>query len=78
MNSEELPGLERGQLVRDTARDQVGEVMDFVGGRVQLRPLAGGREWDADRERVTVLDARESLRVRVAVENRRSRWGVPR
>ncbi|MFF0447011.1 hypothetical protein ACFYT4_11445 [Streptomyces sp. NPDC004609] len=38
---------EPGDVVRDAATRKVGRVMDRVGARVQLRPLNGGREWDA-------------------------------
>ena len=37
-----------GSLLMDIDRNKVGEVMGHHGGdRVQLRPLGGGREWDA-------------------------------
>ncbi|GLF97249.1 hypothetical protein [Streptomyces yaizuensis] len=39
--------LREGLVVRDAATRAVGRVMGHVGGRVQLRPLRGGREWDA-------------------------------
>ncbi|WP_231650118.1 hypothetical protein, partial [Streptomyces clavuligerus] len=44
---------EVGQVVRDAATSAVGRVMGHVGGRVQLRPLRGGREWDALPEDLT-------------------------
>jgi hypothetical protein len=39
--------LEPGALVVDTERDRLGQVMGHEGPYVQLRPVAGGREWDA-------------------------------
>ncbi|MFF5309180.1 hypothetical protein [Streptomyces massasporeus] len=41
----EVPGR-RGR--RDTAHDRVGRVMGHEGPCLQIRPLGGGREWDAD------------------------------
>lgn len=35
-----------GTLVLDGRRNRVGRVMGNVGPHVQLRPPAGGREWD--------------------------------
>lgn len=45
MDGEKAPGV--GSLARDTARGEVGQVMDHQSGRVWLRPLSGGREWTA-------------------------------
>ncbi|SFC48626.1 hypothetical protein [Streptomyces aidingensis] len=70
-SAELVPGV----LVRDAVLDRVGEVREVRGRRVYLRPPAGGREWEADPEKLTVLGEAEALRVRVAVENRRSRSG---
>lgn len=38
----------RGALVVDTERNKFGYVMGHEGPYVQLRPVTGGREWDAD------------------------------
>nr|WP_223291153.1 hypothetical protein [Streptomyces avicenniae] len=62
-----------GATVHDTARDRVGVVMGQVGPCVQLRPLGGGREWDAEPDRVRVIDPGEVLSARLAVVNARSR-----
>ncbi|WP_330166879.1 hypothetical protein [Streptomyces sp. HB2AG] len=64
-----------GTLAVDTARDRVGVVMDHVGGRVNLRPLGGGREWDADPGRVRPADRADELRTRVREANAESRRG---
>ncbi|MEU7105141.1 hypothetical protein ABZ951_08820 [Streptomyces sp. NPDC046215] len=37
----------KGTYVVDTRHDRVGEVMGHEGPRLQLRPPAGGREWEA-------------------------------
>ncbi|MEI5100234.1 hypothetical protein RB200_19005 [Streptomyces sp. PmtG] len=36
------------EIVFDSKKKCVGEVMGFEGPYVQLRPLKGGTEWDAD------------------------------
>ncbi|MEU4966786.1 hypothetical protein AB0G27_15365 [Streptomyces smyrnaeus] len=43
------------------------------GPYLQLRPLGGGREWDADPGRVRLLTHAEVLSARVAEVNARSR-----
>ena len=62
-----------GTAVRDTARDRVGVVMGHAGPYLQLRPLSGGREWDADPRRVQPLTQAELLHARLAEANARSR-----
>ncbi|MFF4963254.1 hypothetical protein ACFY2Z_41040 [Streptomyces sp. NPDC001222] len=51
-----------GTLVIDTARDQLGYVMGREGPYVQLRPVTGGREWDADPAHVRRATDEERLR----------------
>nr|WP_229701131.1 hypothetical protein [Streptomyces camponoticapitis] len=46
------------------------------GPYVQLRPLGGGREWDADPAHVRLLTPAELLSARVADVNTRSREGL--
>ncbi|MFJ8142712.1 hypothetical protein [Streptomyces sp. NPDC096013] len=46
MTGEEVE-LPAGALVHDTERDELGYVMGHEGPYVQLRPVTGGREWDA-------------------------------
>ncbi|MGW6506951.1 hypothetical protein ACWGCP_05260 [Streptomyces niveus] len=65
-----------GDTVHDPARDRVGVVMAHEGPYVQLRPLGGGREWDADPARVRPLGAAELLSARVADANTRSRTAL--
>ncbi|WP_405915900.1 hypothetical protein [Streptomyces sp. NBC_00728] len=62
-----------GATVHDTARDRVGRVMGHIGPYVQLRPLAGGIEWDADPNHLRPLTPAELLSARVAEANARSR-----
>lgn len=65
-----------GETVHDTVRDRVGVVMAREGPYLQLRPLGGGREWDAEPDRVRALSPAESLSARVADVNTRSRTGL--
>ncbi|MEU7019294.1 hypothetical protein AB0C52_18660 [Streptomyces sp. NPDC048717] len=52
----------------DISRGVAGIVMGRDGGvRVQLRPLGGGREWDADR--VRHLTPHEELNIRCAARD---------
>ncbi|MFB8773327.1 hypothetical protein [Streptomyces broussonetiae] len=66
---------EEGEVVRDLVRDRVGVVMGREGPYLQLRPLGGGVEWDADPARTEPLTATEVLQARVAEANARSRRG---
>ncbi|WP_446750441.1 hypothetical protein [Streptomyces sp. AC1-42T] len=50
--------------------------MGHEGPWLQLRPLGGGREWDADPDRLRPLDPAELLSARVAEANARSRTGL--
>lgn len=62
-----------GDTVHDTAHDRIGQVMGHEGPYVQLRPLSGGREWDADPKRLRPLTPSELLSALVAEANARSR-----
>ncbi|MDV7221669.1 hypothetical protein [Streptomyces prunicolor] len=57
----------KGALVHDSERDELGYVMGHEGPYVQLRPVTGGREWDAapalvrlatNEERLTAMQER--------------------
>ncbi|MEV6738508.1 hypothetical protein AB0N14_16895 [Streptomyces sp. NPDC051104] len=50
--------------------------MGHEGPYLQLRPLSGGREWDADPDRVRPLTPTELLHARLAETNARSRAGA--
>lgn len=64
-----------GQTVFDTAQMRVGKVMGRVGTYIQLRPLGGGREWDAAPESLRPPTPRELLSARLAVANQDSENG---
>jgi hypothetical protein len=67
----EVPGV--GVAVRDTAHDRVGRVMGHEGPYLQVRPLGGGREWDAEPCHVRTLSQDELLSALLAEVNARSR-----
>ncbi|MFE1878932.1 hypothetical protein [Streptomyces diastatochromogenes] len=54
-----------GELVYDTKRDRVGEVVDYQAGRALLRPAGGGIEWAATPDELRPADANDRLRARV-------------
>ncbi|MGW0731317.1 hypothetical protein [Streptomyces sp. NPDC002851] len=62
-----------GEIVRDEVSGRVGEVRGHEGPYVQLRPLGGGREWDAAPARLRPISQAELLSARVAGVNARSR-----
>ncbi|MBP5938481.1 hypothetical protein F3K43_22755 [Streptomyces sp. LBUM 1476] len=76
MASKQQTGPGIGDLAKDSASGRIGVVMDEVGGRVQIRPLSGGTEWDAMPENVVALSAREELTTRLAIKNGNSRNGL--
>ncbi|WP_406171265.1 hypothetical protein [Streptomyces sp. NBC_00996] len=73
-NQQTRPGS--GELAKDSAGGRIGVVMGEIGGRVQMRPIRGGREWDAMPDNVVALSAREDLSARLAVKNGNSQVGL--
>jgi hypothetical protein len=73
-NQQTRPGI--GELAKDKASGRIGVVMGEIGGRVQIRPVRGGREWDAMPGNVVGLSAREELSARLAARNDNSRIGL--
>ncbi|MEW2317480.1 hypothetical protein [Streptomyces bauhiniae] len=65
-----------GPYARDARDGRLGEVMGRVGGRVQLRPLGGGREWDVPPECLGEAAPADVLRERVRLLNREARRRV--
>jgi hypothetical protein len=68
-----------GALVVDTERDKLGYVMGHLGRVVQLRPVAGGREWDVDLahiRRATDEERQRAMRERIRVLNSASSGGI--
>ncbi|MFD4262225.1 hypothetical protein ACFWR9_32500 [Streptomyces sp. NPDC058534] len=71
--------IAEGALAVDTQRDRLGYVMGYEGPYVQLRPVAGGREWDADPARVRPATDEErlwSVRERTRALNSASSGGI--
>ena len=66
-----------GDIVEDTGTDKFGTVMGFCGPYVQLRPVGGGREWDAEPDTLRSATLSEALSAGVAVANARSRGEHP-
>ncbi|MDT0450755.1 hypothetical protein [Streptomyces hesseae] len=64
-----------GAFVYDTHRDRVGQVTGHEGPRLQLRPPAGGCEWEAEPTAVRPASDTERLSAKLAVVNSRGRWG---
>jgi len=70
-----LPAL--GTLMVDTSRaDRVGEFRGVAGPHWSLRPVGGGREWEAEPRHVRPALLIEQLRARTARLNARSRGEV--
>lgn len=59
--------------VMDTLTKRIGKIMGFEGPYVQLRPIGGGREWDAQPDHLRPVTAEEALSDGVAEANARSR-----
>ncbi|MFD8914831.1 hypothetical protein [Streptomyces sp. NPDC059575] len=68
------PGI--GDLAKDTATNKVGILMDKVGGRFLLRPVRGGKEWEAEPDKVEFPSASEKLQANNAARNRMRRLGL--
>ncbi|MEU9589841.1 hypothetical protein AB0D84_08930 [Streptomyces sp. NPDC048193] len=69
----------QGTLVVDTESNKLGYVMGHIGPAVQLRPVTGGREWDADPARVrraTDEERQQAMRERTRALNSASSGGV--
>ncbi|MCT2590183.1 hypothetical protein LHJ74_09705 [Streptomyces sp. N2-109] len=62
-------------VVVDERTGWVGEVCGREGSYLQLRPLRGGREWDAAPARVRPATPDERLAASVAAANALSRRG---
>lgn len=69
-----IPGV--GTAVHDGGSGRVGLVTGYQGPYVRLRPLGGGREWDADPARVRPAGRDELLSAQLAEVNARSRHRI--
>ncbi|SMF23556.1 hypothetical protein [Streptomyces sp. Amel2xC10] len=64
-------------VVEDTAAGKVGKVMGHVGPYMQLRPIGGGLEWEADPGSLRPVTTAQALSAGVAIANARSRGECP-
>ncbi|MFE5032284.1 hypothetical protein [Streptomyces sp. NPDC056683] len=62
-----------GTYVTDVRDGRIGEVRGHVGGRVQLRPVAGGREWDCPPGSLQPASPEDVLRAQVRRANTTAR-----
>ncbi|MFE2556706.1 hypothetical protein ACFXGT_11815 [Streptomyces sp. NPDC059352] len=60
---------EAGETALDVSTGRVGRVMGHVGTRYQLRPLNGGREWEADPESLEAAYQSDALSAAVVTAN---------
>ncbi|MFF7335090.1 hypothetical protein ACIQU5_26195 [Streptomyces sp. NPDC090306] len=63
-----------GAVVYDTRAHRVGEYRDRTGPYAMLRPLGGGREWEADPALIREATQEERLAARLRAANDRSGW----
>ncbi|MFC9389714.1 hypothetical protein [Streptomyces venezuelae] len=70
------PLPEVGDLVRDTATGRVGFYVGSASGRLLIRAVHGGVEWEADPGDVQPATPLRELRARAAEINARSRRGL--
>ncbi|MFD5832989.1 hypothetical protein ACFWHV_05380 [Streptomyces collinus] len=68
--------MEPGTLVYDPQTCKVGEYQERTGPYVMLRPVGGGREWQADPARIREATPEERLSAGVRALNDRSRDGL--
>lgn len=64
-----------GDVVRDAATRRVGRVMGHVGTYFQVRPLNGGKEWDALPDNLRPAAQSDALSEALTDINSRSRKG---
>ncbi|MFJ6568040.1 hypothetical protein ACIQNU_11490 [Streptomyces sp. NPDC091292] len=67
---------ERGAVVYDPGTHKVGEYRDRAGPYVMLRPVGGGREWEADPARIRPATPTERLSAAVKAANQRAERAV--
>ncbi|KUN75795.1 hypothetical protein [Streptomyces griseoruber] len=70
-------GFETGTVVYDPRSDKVGEYQGKAGPHALLRPLGGGREWEARPELLRPATPTERLTASLRAANSRSLHGGP-
>ncbi len=66
------PAFKRHDVVLGVRAERIGIVMDNVGPCYQLRPPAGGPEWEAEPQHIEPAPAEVQMSARVAEANRDS------
>ncbi|MCY0933593.1 hypothetical protein [Streptomyces sp. H34-S4] len=74
-NQQAEPRVDIGSVMKDTKAGRAGTVAGASDGKIQLRPLGGGMEWDVDPKDVERVSPRDELKLRLAAENERSIYG---
>ncbi|GGN85694.1 hypothetical protein GCM10011579_076780 [Streptomyces albiflavescens] len=74
--AEQAERWEPGALVYDPQARKVGEYRDSTGPYAMLRPVGGGREWEADPALIRAVTREERLSAEVKAANARSREGA--
>ncbi|MET7572708.1 hypothetical protein ABZT04_30025 [Streptomyces sp. NPDC005492] len=69
--------MEPGALLYDPATNKVGEYQDKSGPYALLRPVGGGREWQADPGSLRPATDQERLSAGVRAANSRARTDAP-
>ncbi|MFJ9634119.1 hypothetical protein ACIQPR_06310 [Streptomyces sp. NPDC091280] len=69
--------MEPGTLLYDPSTDKVGEYQDKSGPYALLRPVGGGREWQADPAALRPATDQERLTAGVRAANSRARTDAP-
>ncbi|MER6013019.1 MULTISPECIES: hypothetical protein [Streptomyces] len=67
---------ERGAVMYDPATRKIGEYQEKAGPYALLRPMGGGREWEADPARIRPATSVERLRAGVKAVNARTERGL--
>ncbi|MFC8626307.1 hypothetical protein [Streptomyces anulatus] len=75
MTEDGVPGI--GVAVHDSGSGRVGLVTGRSNPYVLLRPLGGGRAWEADPAHLRLLSRAEFLSAQLAEVNARSRHPRP-
>ncbi|WP_405480367.1 hypothetical protein [Streptomyces anulatus] len=75
MTEDGVPGV--GVAVHDSGSGRVGLVAGHRSPHVLLRPLGGGRDWEADPGHLRPLSRAEFLSAQLAEVNARSRHPRP-
>lgn len=68
--------MEPGAIVYDPRTRKVGEYRDKAGPYVMLRPVGGGREWEADPALIRPATQEERIGAGVRAANRRTKRRV--